>query len=241
MPQLSKDWLTETHIDLEYKQYILLAYLTDVSQQFQKKWLYPSLAELIEHYRNLKLFRQQADSLYNSFPEDIASVNFENFKISYHKVVSNDTIMNELGKIIDFSLPRFEQIMKNGKDIYDIIEKQVQLEPIGLTPLSTDEGYMMIETGSPKELRIYEYSINLFEESGEPMRAMHTELFCTYNRTLFQTPESIKIELIKKNRRLPNPATFLFTVGIQIPFEQTYLPIAKRLLMKQLTVNGLNA
>ena len=32
--KLNKDWLTEGHIDFEYKQYLLLAYFKEVSKAF---------------------------------------------------------------------------------------------------------------------------------------------------------------------------------------------------------------
>ncbi len=53
MATLNKNWITEKAIDFEYKKYILLAYLKQVSQNFEENKLYPSLAELIGHYKLL--------------------------------------------------------------------------------------------------------------------------------------------------------------------------------------------
>ncbi|MBK6833207.1 MAG: hypothetical protein IPG89_02580 [Bacteroidetes bacterium] len=57
MGKLSKDWLTEQHIDLELKQYVLLAYLQEVKESYQATKIYPYLGELIEHYKNLLLIK----------------------------------------------------------------------------------------------------------------------------------------------------------------------------------------
>ena len=52
MKKLSPDWITEKHIDFEYKKYVLLAYLQEVNMNFEKTHLYPFLADLVDHYRN---------------------------------------------------------------------------------------------------------------------------------------------------------------------------------------------
>jgi hypothetical protein len=235
MKQLSKDWLTENRIDFEYKQYILLAYLEGVNEQFQQHMLYPSMAELISHYRNLKQLRENTDSLYHSFRQNIADIDVEKFKISYQKVVKNDELMEELTQIIDFSLPQFEVYLRRGKEVYEYIEEHVMLEAIGLTPLNTNVGYLMLNVFEPREIRVYEYSVSLFEDAGEPFRGLHTTFVDSFTRGIINTPESLKIDLIRRNTKLPNPAAYLFTADFQIPFDQTYFPIAKRMLMKQLS------
>ena len=58
MATLSKNWITEKLIDFEYKKYLLLAYLQQVSGQFDETRLYPSLSELIEHYKNVVSLRE---------------------------------------------------------------------------------------------------------------------------------------------------------------------------------------
>ena len=114
MKKLSVNWLTEHLVDLEYKQFILLAYLDEVHKEFNNNRLYPVLSDLIEHYRNLKVFKSNAQQLYNSFKEEITAFDLENFRVLYQKVVNNDSIMLEIEQIIDFSLPQFEKHLKSS-------------------------------------------------------------------------------------------------------------------------------
>jgi hypothetical protein len=76
------------------------------------------------------------------------------------------------------------------------------------------------------------------EDAGEPFRGLHTTFVESYTRGILNTPESLKMELIRRNARLPNPATYLLTSEIKVPFDQTFFPIAKRMLMKQLQFNS---
>jgi hypothetical protein len=68
MKTLSSNWFFEDLLDLEYKKYVLLAYLQDVDKHFTQIKLYPQLNELVNHYRLLKRFMDQKNNLYLDFP-----------------------------------------------------------------------------------------------------------------------------------------------------------------------------
>jgi hypothetical protein len=235
MKNLSVNWLTEHLVDLEYKQFILLAYLDEVHKEFNNNRLYPVLSDLIEHYRNLKAFKSNAQQLYNSFKEEITAFDLNNFRVLYQKVVNNDSIMLEIEQIIDFSLPQFEKHLKNGKEIYEHIERHLKMEEIGLTPLNKNAGYILIEYFKTRETQVYTYELSMIENAQSFSRGIYTKYFKSFTRGLFTTPQTTKIELIKENQALPNPATFFFTTEIEIPFESTYFPIAKRMLLRAIS------
>jgi hypothetical protein len=43
------------------------------------------------------------------------------------------------------------------------------------------------------------------------------------------------LELVKKYPQLPNPATYLVDIKQDIPFHETAMPVAKRLLVKHIS------
>ena len=63
MKALSKNWLTEKHIDFEYKKYLLLSYLQEVEHNFNSIRLYPWLAELIAHYKSVIAVKESKQEL----------------------------------------------------------------------------------------------------------------------------------------------------------------------------------
>ena len=72
MEKLSKDWLTQGLIDFEYKKYVLLAYLQTVKKSFGKVELYPFLADLVFHYRNLVAVKENKALIRESFPKELS-------------------------------------------------------------------------------------------------------------------------------------------------------------------------
>ena len=232
MNPLAKNWLTEKHIDFEYKKYVLLAYLQDVDEFFDSNCLYPHLADLISHYKNLIALKENKNNLYNKFPNKITSADFNNFKLVYEKILEDDNVMKELESIIDFSLPHFEHYMIEGKKIYDFIESNINIFPIGVVPLHRNEGYLLLKGGTKTQTMVYQYAITIFEGPNEKLKGISTEYIDAFEYSIGNTYEEIKLHLVKEYDVLPNPATYAVESELQIPMEETFLPMAKRSLVK---------
>jgi hypothetical protein len=239
MASLGKNWITEKLVDFEYKKYILLAYLKEVSCQFEANRLYPHLAELIDHYKQLVSLRDMKNNLAENFPQRMQQVDFENFKIKYEKMVEDDVLMSEIESIVSYSIPQFERYLSEGKKIYDFIEEHLHIYPVGVMPLRPEHGYMFLKDGKDAGTRVYEYQITIFEHPDTRYRGIHTQYVKTYSRSFTNTFESIKTDLIRENRNIPNPAAFAVESELEIPLEETFLPIAKRMLVKHVA-SGIN-
>ncbi len=85
-----------------------------------------------------------------------------------------------------------------------------------------------------KIVRIYRYSLNPLKIVNDHVDQIKTYYLNSVRLSIVNTFEKIKIEMIKTNERLPNPATYAINSTITFPFEETYLPIARKLLENQL-------
>jgi hypothetical protein len=234
MTSLSKNWISEQHIDFEYKKYILLAYLQSVSENFTENKLYPYLSDLVEHYRNLSLLRDNKKNLFDRFPDRLTRTDFERFRLIYEKIVEDDAIMLEIESIIDFSLPQMELYLKEGKKIYDFIEEHLRIFPVGIVPLSNEAGYLFLKIKAEVETRVYEYQVTIFENPEERFRGIHVSYLKSYEKNIMNTFEAIKSDLLLYHKNLPNPATYVIEADLAIPFNETFLPMAKRAIVKRI-------
>ncbi|MBK5286374.1 MAG: hypothetical protein JJE25_13325 [Bacteroidia bacterium] len=236
MDTLSKTWLTEKHIDFEYKRYLLLAYLQSVNENFTEQRLYPHLSDLIGHYRDLIELREGKKNLYENFPGSIKSADLESFNIVYEKIIQDDELMKEIESIIEFSIPQMEQHLRIGKKIYDLIEEHLNFFPVGIVPLQSDAGYLFLCDGTKGDTKVFEYQMSIFESASERYRAIHTKFISSFEKSISNTYESIKTELLQLHRALPNPATYAIETDMFLPLEETFLPLAKRTLVKHISV-----
>ncbi len=234
MSKLEKDWLTQGLIDFEYKKYVLLNYLQGVQSCFEEKKLYPYLSDLVFHYRNLQSIKENKDFLFENFPRKIARADFEKLKLHYQKLVEDDEAMRELGQIIAFAIPTLQDTLNEGKDLYELVEENLEVEPVGICPLYVNDGYLFINERVRKTTQVYRYQITVFESSEESFRGIHTHYLETVRKGLGQTFEHLKLEMVKKYTDLPNPGTYLIDIKLDVPFHETAMPVAKRALVKYL-------
>jgi hypothetical protein len=235
MEKLSKDWLTQGLIDFEYKKYLLLAYLQTVKTSFSKVELYPFLADLVFHYRNLIAVKENKALIRESFPKEISLEEFKKLELSYRELVQDDAIMSQLESIIDFAIPTIKESLEEGTVIYEYVESQCEISPIGVTPLYANEGYLFVTQPPEKETKIYRYQVSIFEDSKEQLRSLNTQFVENVNKNPMYTYERLKLDLIKRYRDLPNPAAFLLLSRMKFPFSETLMPVAKRLFVKHIS------
>jgi hypothetical protein len=235
MSKLSPHWITEKYVDFEYKKYVLLAWLQEVESQFDQVRLFPPLAELIEHYRNAKALKDGKQNLADAFPSRLQGVDSEKIKLVYEKIATDSHLMEEIEAILEFSLPRFSHYLEEGKKIFDLVEKETNILPVGIVPLHSDSGYLFLKGGEHANTEVHQYEVSIFEQPGDKYRALHTSYVTTYTSSFIHTYVSIKTDLLRANASLPNPAVYAVETGMTIPFSETFLPLAKRLLMRTLS------
>jgi len=234
MKTLQQDWLTQGIMDFEYKKYVLLGYLKNVQACFDSKKLYPYLSDLVFHYRNLCSIKENKELLYEHFPRKITKADFNKLKLHYQNLVNDDQAMQELSQILAYAIPTLKTTLNEGKELYELVEEHCVLEPIGICPLYVNDGYMLLHQQSRSITQVYQYQVTVFEHADESYRGIHTQYLETFKKSIGQTFEYLKLQLIKKYKELPNPSTYLIDIRIDIPFHETAMPVAKRMLVKYL-------
>ncbi|GAB1447946.1 MAG: hypothetical protein L6Q78_11300 [Bacteroidia bacterium] len=228
MKTLEQNWFYSGLADVEYKKYLLLAYLQHVQHHFNQTRLYPQLAELVMHYRNLSRFNEQRKFWEEQFPKELKEADLNAFKLSYEQVIRNDALMECIAEIVEFALPVVGKHLEEGREIYEFVEKEISIQPIGILPIYKNEGYILIPLEKAKDWRVFEYAVKLFDGEDEKYRAIHIRFRKDFPRNASNTPEQVKLQLVKEFPKLPNPATFSVDYTLSFPFEETLLEVTRR-------------
>jgi hypothetical protein len=235
MNSLGVNWFIEGYIDFEHKKYVLLNYLQEINRHFDKSRLYPNLADLIFHYNNLIDFKKNKTLLQQAFPQRLTQADIDAVKLTYQKIIKDDQSMQEIEHIIAYALAKMDPAIQIGKEIYDFVESQLNIDPVGIIPLMPYHGYFSLRNGKERTNWIYEYQLTIFEGKDDKYRGINVSFIDTYERSITNTPEAIKLGLINRNKFLPNPAVYYVQSDITFPLEQTLLPVAKRCLVKYIS------
>lgn len=238
MKALSETWFADGYIDFELKKYTLLAYLQEINRQFNENKLYPQLSDVIFHYNNIVAFRENKKFLQDQFPKKLTGVQLEKLQLLYEQIVEDDELMQELEDIIHYAAARMKRTISSGTEIYEFVEEKLNIFPVGLLPIETNEGYFFLSEGSYRDTRVYQYRLSFFEKHDEKYRSIKTEFVGQFERNMVNTYELIKIELIRNRKDLPNPAVYSIETDLSFPVDETLLPVAKRTLVRYITANA---
>jgi len=231
---LSETWFVEGYIDFELQKYRLLAYLNEVKKSFNETKLYPQLSDIVFHYNNLLAFQNNKKFIQDFFPKKIDRVDIQKLEIVYERVLADSELMQELEHITQYALDEMKGTISEGAEIYEFVEKQLMIEPVGIIPLYKNEGYIFLRYGDFSEVRVYNYTITLFEHQNAKYKGIKLEYLDSRVKNLANTYEQIKIDVIRSIRTLPNPAVYKVEFPLSVPFNETLLPVAKRVLVKHI-------
>ena len=231
---LSETWFMDGYIDYELQKYRLLAYLQEVRQCFHESKLYPQLADMVFHYNNLVAFRNNKRFLQDHFPQKIDRVDLKRLEIVYERMLEDNELMQELDQIANFAIDEMKSTISEGVELYDFVERKLLIEPVGIIPLYKNEGYVFIRYGSYSEVRVYNYVVTIFEHKDARYRGIKLEYIDSREKNLANTYEQIKLDIIRTCRILPNPAVYKVEFPLDLPFNETLLPVAKRELVKHI-------
>lgn len=234
MKSLPADWISRHPIDAEHKRYLLLAYLQRVHADFQRRSVYPGLSELIFHYRNLRDLIEKKELMITRFPKALKGVDPEKLRLVYEHILVHDDLFDALTEIIEESVPLLQRSIRAGTELHEELEEQIALEPVGLHPLYRDEGYFFLQMEKCADLFIYRYRLTSLSTGPDPHRGLETSFLSQAACSLSHTVNHWKAELIRTYKEWPNPAVFLFTSRAMIPLRASFLPIAKRMLLRNL-------
>lgn len=237
MKTLSQTWFADGYIDFELKKYTLLAYLQEIGKHFSENRLYPQFADLIFHYNNLVAFKENKKYLQEQFPKRLTGIQIEKLQLLYQSMVEDDELMQELENIIHYASSTMRKAISTGTEIYEFVENTLSIEPVGIIPLDHQEGYFMLCEGQCHNTWVYQYRLSIFEKHDEKYRSIKTEFVDVWQRNIVNSYQNIKAELIKNRSDLPNPAVYAVQTELSLPLEETLLPIAKRSLVRYITVN----
>jgi hypothetical protein len=238
MKTLSETWFADGYIDFELKKYTLLAYLQEINRYFYQNKLYPQLADIIFHYNNLAAFRENKRYLQEQFPKKFTGVQLQKLELLYEQMIGDDELMEELEQIINYSTDHMKRTISSGTEIYEFVEQHLNIFPVGLVPLDLQEGYFFLNDGVARETKVYQYRLSIFEKHDEKYRSIRTEYVDHWERSIANSYQNIKSELIRKKKALPNPAVYSIETPLTYPVEETLLPVAKRCLVRYITQNA---
>ena len=232
--KLKEYWYSDGWIDYEYKKYTLLAYLQQADVFFKQSKIYPVLSELIKHYNHLNHYKSKKDKLENKLNKEIESIDLKKMKIIFKQQHFSDKFIHKIMKIVDFAQAEIKKSIEHGEEIHQHINSKMIFDTVGLIPFYNKEGYLIISRENDNDLKIYRYQYSYIQQENDLYHNLKTNEVQLKFNILSNSLSNVKLQLIKRFKDLPNPATYSLHSHLNISFKHSILPIAKRWLIKEI-------
>jgi hypothetical protein len=225
---LPTDWLTRTGIDRELHRYLVLAFVQRVRARFGERKLYPYLNEVQERAQELEGLVASMERAVRALPREVTGFDLENGQVCYREP-NEDEWMRTITDSVGFARPRITELLEHGDGLRKELGARIHFEPVGLLPLNTREGYLLLREA--REARVYAYALPFCCTPNQDLQPdLRTRYITSYTLSLTCNYEHIKTDLVRNARHLPNPAAFVFESDLPMPRIETYLPLAKQLV-----------
>lgn len=230
---LPSDWMIRPAIDLEMKQYILLGYLQRVQRRFAETKLYPYLDELEQRLKELVVLQRSKAALSSGLHGEMKGFDPRTGQPIYGSV-EQPASLDVIDELIGIALPQLSGTMVRGKELRDELATRIRFWPLGVQFLDPTVGWLLLRQGN--EARVYSYSMPLLREPTEQhqYRSVVTRYHGSHTVSISNTYEHIRSALLKQKRSLPMASTFVFESDVELPYIETFMPLAKRLVYEHM-------
>src|SRR5690606_35508247 len=140
--------------------------------------------------------------LQNQFPKELSQVNLEELELVYKQMLQDNDVMAELEQIVNYSIGKMKKAIDSGTAIYELVEQQLHMEPVGILPLYKNEGYLLLRYNHRNEVKAYNYAISLLQNSDANFMALKLDYIDSYTKNFTNSYESIKTQIIRNIRTL---------------------------------------
>jgi hypothetical protein len=238
MQYLTTDLFIAGVHDVESTQYRILNAIQKIRHQFRSNILYPHLGYLSDIYRTLSHVIENVGSLKKIQPHHITSLDLKNKRVVFEpETPLSSQQCDEVLQLIEWSLPKIEKTIAEGEAVFEFVEEHMNVGVVGIKPQYSQEGYLIIPDNAHKSVHYIRFELSIFTSSQENYRSLKTTVVESVPQSHIKKPlHAIKLELIKQFPFMPNPATYALQTDLDFPFASTIFPIAKRKLMKFLSV-----
>lgn len=223
MMPLSLDLFTQA-ADPEAARYRVLAGLQQARRAFARSRVYPELGHLVGLHGALRALLDGADRVATAAAGPAVDVDWEAGRI-VHEAPASEPLALGLAR---WALPRLVEAIEEGRMLYDFVAEHAALDAVGLVPPYHAEGFLLLGAGSG--VRALRYHVSALTGGDGRYRGLRT-VEVDVDLDPLALPRTWKAALAEAVPDLPAPATFHLRADLDLPVEETLLPVGKRKLL----------
>lgn len=217
--------------DEEIIKYRILSSLKNHVSLFRKNKLYPSLTELVNSIVKLENMI--------SLPLEIKGTGFSQGAAEDEVIFTEFNLEEEddFSELVKWAIVQVNAAIDEGIPIYEFVDDHMEIIRINGMIINNTEGYLIVPDKTKGAINIYFFESVNFNSSKTPVHSIRVKFLQRMfeDDLIYKTTDpSIKtiMDFVGDNKA----NVFLCHADLDLPFEETILPLAKKSLLKQLSL-----
>ncbi len=211
-------------VDPEAARYRILSGLQRARRAFRTYRAYPSLGRLVTLHAGLRALLDGAERVERSTAGPAIGVDWDAGRVVHAGAPAPLAV-----GLARWALPQIVETLEEGRALYEFASEHADLAAVGLVPPYRDEGYLVVRDGQ-EGVRAIRYRVSALTGQDGRYRSLRTADVAVALDPL-APPHSWKAALVAVAPDLPAPATFRLDADLDLPLDETLLPVAKRKLL----------
>ena len=214
--------------DREKRQYLWLAFLQATDANLKALELSPRYKEIKRINDELNCFLDSASWLKEG-GKSLIGFDQNTLRPIYESSVSQEDIEYLIEDMRQLFIPSTEHKQHNFQQLKEFVYQSISVEPIGIEQLYNKEGFALIKYTASDTTRIFKYKISSYANAKERI-TVYMNLINEFCYSISNNFEQIKMKL----NRDSNLNAYLIQCDVEVPFNNTLIPVAKGSLYKYL-------
>lgn len=216
--------------DNEIKKYQILSALKYHEARLRKNLLYPSLTELVNSLVKMEMIVSKA--LINYDDQNVDDI-FTGMVLPEFQIEEEE---DELTELVKWSMHHINKILDEGIALFEFAENNIKIGQISGQENNKEEGYLIIPNLEQKQANVYSFETVVFSNASIPVTSIKTKLLVSFSeKDLLNKSSEPAIKILMDYINDKGATIFFCTTDVELPFEETVLPVAKKNLLKYLS------
>ena len=207
--------------DAEAARYRVLAGLAHAHDAFTRNRVSPHLGDLIRLHAGLRVLIAGADAIRPRGA--VVDVDWE-----AGRLVRDEAPAPLAVELARWALPRIEVVLAEGRTLYEFADEHAEIQAVGILPGYRSEGFLLVADGA--QVWTLRYQISPITGPDGRYQTLRTSRVDVPLDPL-APPQAWKSALADAAPDLASPAAFRLSAEVDLPVEETLVPVAKRKLL----------
>lgn len=157
MKKLKPYWFLESPIDIEHKYYMLMAFLVDIKECFNKRGFEKKFKSLLNMKKDLENFNKSTEFTQKT----LSKMTMDEIDLVYTILDTNLNNIAEIENIVKNSLSTIEDFLEDNRGFYEKYNSLVKVESHCTKYNLWDQGFLVIRKDNESFMRIFTWFFSI--------------------------------------------------------------------------------